>query len=102
MFILGNLIIGVTHVLDAVLSLFTLLIVASAVISLMNANPRNRLVMAVHSMTLPVFGMLRKKIPSKYWIYGQVDLIPLYTILIIILIQRGILPSIYQIGAGLQ
>ncbi|MDE0724166.1 MAG: YggT family protein [Alphaproteobacteria bacterium] len=98
MFILGNLIIGVTHVLDAVLSLFTLVIVASAIISFTSISPRNKFVLAVNALTFPVFGKLRKMLPSKYWLYGQADLIPLYTILIIILIQRGILPSLYQIG----
>ena len=98
MFILGNLIIGLTTVLDSVLFLFTIIIIASAVISWVNADPRNQIVRIIHNLTTPIFKMVRRKMRTTY---GNMDLAPIIVILIIMFIQAGIVPSLYKIGANL-
>lgn len=98
MFILGNLIIGLTTVLDSFLFIFTIIILASAVISWVNADPHNPIVRIIHNVTQPVYRKIRRKINT---VYGNMDLTPIVLILIIMFIQNGIIPSLYQIGRGL-
>jgi YggT family protein len=98
MFILGNLIIGITTVLDSFLFIFTIIILASAVISWVNADPHNQIVRIIRGLTEPLYRKIRKKIKTNY---GQMDLTPIILILVIMFIQAGILPSLHQIGRQL-
>lgn len=98
MFIVGNLIIGLTTVLDSFLFIFTIIILASAVISWVNADPYNPIVRVIHGLTQPVYRKIQRKIKT---VYGNMDLTPIILILIIMFIQSGIIPSLYQIGQGM-
>lgn len=98
MFILGNLIIGLTTVLDAFLFIFTIIILASAVISWVNADPYNPIVKVIRNLTDPVYKKVRRKIKTTY---GAMDFTPIILLLIIMFVQSGILPSLHQIGRSL-
>ncbi len=98
MFIIGNLLIGLTTVLDSFLFVFTIIILASAIISWVNADPYNPIVRVINNLTTPVYRQVRRRIKTNF---GNMDLTPLILLFIIMFIQSGILPSIREIGIRL-
>lgn len=98
MFILGNLVIGLTTVFDSFLFIFTIIVVASVVVSWVNADPRNPIVRVIHNLTQPVLGKIRKHVRTQF---GGIDIAPLLLLLVIMFIQSGIVPSLYVIGQKL-
>ena len=99
MYILGNLIIGLASVTDAILFLAQIMVIASVIISWVNADPYNPIVRTINMFTLPIYKKVQQKIPTTY---GSLDLTPLIVLLAIMFIQSGILPSVYQIGTSLK
>lgn len=98
MFIIGNLLIGLATVLDSVLFIFTIIIIASAVISWVNADPHNQIVRIIHQLTSPIFRMVRRKIRTNF---ANMDFAPIIVLLIILFVQSGIVPSIFALGSRL-
>ena len=99
MFILGNLIIGLTQVLDSLLFVYTLVIFASVIISWLHAPAYNPIVKVVHQLTTPVYSMVQKKIPTTF---GALDLTPIILLLGISIVRAGILPSLTDIGLRMK
>ncbi|MBK8165723.1 MAG: YggT family protein [bacterium] len=67
----------------AVLQVYTWVIVARVILSWVNPNPRNELLLWVIRLTEPVLGPLRRLVP-----FGGLDLSPLLAWLLIQLLMR--------------
>ncbi len=98
MFMLANIIIGLTKVLDTVLTLYFWIIVIRAILSWVNPDPYNPIVRFLYQITEPVLGRVRRYIPYL----GGIDISPLVVILIIYFIQAGIIPSLYELASRLK
>ena len=75
-----------------VLDIYSLIIVAAALISWVNADPYNPIVQFLRRVTEPVLRPIRNVL-SRY--QTGLDFSPLVAILIIQFIQRVILPSLF-------
>ena len=98
MYAIGHLLIGLTTVLDSFLFILTIIIIASAVVSWVNADPYNPIVRIIHNLTSPIYKKIRKKIPT---VYGTIDFTPIILIFMIMFVQSGILPIVKQFGISL-
>ncbi|WKZ32515.1 MAG: YggT family protein [Thermodesulfobacteriota bacterium] len=98
MFMLANIIIGLTKVLDTVLTLYFWIIVIRAILSWVNPDPYNPIVRFLYQITEPVLGRVRRMLPQM----GGLDISPLVVILIIYFIQAGIIPSLYELASRLK
>lgn len=98
MYILGNLLLGLASVANSVLFVYTIIIIASAVISWVNADPNNQIVRIIHMLTEPVYKKLRQKIPTTI---GGLDLTPVILLLLIQFIQIAVISSISMFGFSL-
>ncbi|MBE7414592.1 MAG: YggT family protein [Deltaproteobacteria bacterium] len=98
MFMLANIIIGLTKVLDTVLTLYFWIIVIRAIISWVNPDPYNPIVRFLYQITEPVLGRVRRILPQM----GGLDISPLIVILIIYFVQAGIIPSLYELANRLK
>tara|TARA_R110000868_G_scaffold218576_1_gene469005 strand:- start:150165 stop:150473 length:309 start_codon:yes stop_codon:yes gene_type:complete len=98
MYILGNLLIGLATVLNSVLFILTIVIIASAIVSWVNADPYNPIVRIINQITTPIYRKIRRKIPT---VFANMDFTPIILLLIIMFIQSGLIPSIMQFGAQL-
>ncbi len=63
MFIFGNLFQAVAYILDTVLTIYMYIIIASAVLSWVNPDPYNPIVRFLYSVTEPVLGPIRRRLP---------------------------------------
>lgn len=89
MMLAGNLLSGLGYVFDLVLNMLQLVVFASIIISWLGAPPSNPIVGMVHAITEPMYRPFRK-LTRKFG--GPLDWAPLLVILIIVFLQRSIVP----------
>jgi len=95
MFILGNLIEAVARILDVGLTLYMWIIIIRALISWVNPDPYNSIVMFLYRITEPVLSTVRRWIPL-----GNIgiDISPIIVILAIIFLQSFLVQSMMQVA----
>jgi YggT family protein len=97
MFILGYPLQALAIIASGLITFYILVILAAAICTWVNADPRNGLVRALRLLTEPALKRLRRFVP----VVGGVDLSPLALVVILMFVQRGILPIIERMAAFL-
>ncbi len=75
------------------LSLYSWVIIAAALITWVSPDPRNPVVQFLFRVTEPVLRPVRQLLPP--WKTGGLDLSPLIVLIAIQIVERVILPSLY-------
>ena len=75
------------------LDVYSWIIIAAALISWVQPNPRNPIVVFLARVTEPVFEPVRRLLPP--WKTGGLDLSPLIVLIAIQFVQRVVLPLLY-------
>ena len=97
MFILSNFITALASVLNAVLGVMTWVIFFRAVISWVSPDPSNPIVQFLERVTEPILAPIRRVMPPM-----GVDLSPIIAFLIILFLQKFLVPTLYDIGFSLR
>lgn len=97
MFVLGYPLLAAVQIVDSLLLIYTLVIVAAAVLSWVNPDPLNPLVRALRTMTEPALEALRPYIPLA----AGLDLTPLALIVAISFVRLGVLPVLGQMARAM-
>jgi YggT family protein len=98
MFMLGNFLIAIAKLINFVLGAYIWVVIGSAVISWVNADPYNPIVRFLRQATDPLLLKIRRVLP----VMGGLDLSPMVLILIIVFLQSFLVPTLLQIGQSLQ
>jgi YggT family protein len=99
MFIISQFFVAMSEVLDIALELYKWIVIASALISFVNPDPYNPIVKFLRNATEPIFRLIKRYIPTVIY---NVDFAPFIVILIIIFLQKFLVPIIYNIGMSLR
>jgi YggT family protein len=99
MFVISNLLAAVAKVLDIVLTIFTWIIIARAILSWVSPDPYNPIVRFIHNVTEPVLYQVRRKIPLSF---GGIDFSPIIIILVVIFLQQFVVQSLHQFAMTLR
>ena len=94
MFVVNNFFTALGSVVYYVLELYMYVVIARALISWVNPDPWNPIVQFLEKVTEPALAPLRRMIG---WKLG-VDVSPIILILIIMFLQKFIVPSLFQMG----
>jgi YggT family protein len=94
----SNFIIALAKVLDIILTVYMWVIVARALISWVNPDPYNKIVIFLYRITEPVLRPIRKIIPRHNL---PIDFAPLAVLLIIFFLQYFLIQTLIQIATGL-
>lgn len=86
---------AMSYTLDIALEIYKWMVIVSALISFVNPDPYNPIVRFLRSATEPVYRKIRKFVPTVVY---NVDFAPFIVILLIIFLQKFLVPVIYQIG----
>lgn len=97
MFIVGNFITALAHVLDIVLNLYMWVIIIRALISWVSPDPYNPVVRFLIRSTEPVLAPIRRYIPIT-----GIDISPIVAIFAIIFIRSAVIQSLVQLGHQLR
>jgi YggT family protein len=98
MFVLGNFIIGLAKVIDIILTIYMWIIIARALISWVNPDPYNKIVIFLYRVTEPVLRPIRRMLP---WHNMGIDLSPLIVMLVIFFLQYFLVGSIIGLAQRL-
>lgn len=98
MFVVGNTLLGFATVLDYVLTFYTWIVIARALISWVNPDPWNPIVQFLSRATEPVLAPIRRRLG---WSMG-VDLSPLIVIVVIWFLQIAVVQSIKDIAVRMN
>ena len=94
MFVVSNFFTALGSVVYYVLELYMYVVIARALISWVNPDPWNPIVQFLEKVTEPALAPLRRMIG---WRMG-IDVSPIILILIIIFLQKFIVPSLFQMA----
>ncbi|MBP9733901.1 MAG: YggT family protein [Candidatus Omnitrophica bacterium] len=100
MFVLANFITAVAQVLSAVLSIYSWIIIIRALISWVNPDPYNPIVVFLHRVTDPVLEPLRRLLPPER--LGGIDISPILALLAIMFTRFFLINSLYDIAAQVR
>ena len=92
---MGHFIGGLAHVLDIIFNLVQLLVIASVVISWVNADPYNPIVRMISALTEPIYRPIRR---FTQRISANFDLSPIVVILIVVFLQKSLIPYLLEIS----
>jgi len=95
MFVLNNFMIAMAKVIDMVLTLYMWIIVFRAVISWVNPDPYNQIVIVLYRITEPVLGPIRRMLPMRNI---GIDFSPIIVILIIVFLKYFIVETMIQLA----
>ncbi|MDD5525766.1 MAG: YggT family protein [Smithella sp.] len=98
MFVLSNLIIALAKVIDIVLTLYMWIIIFRAVISWVNPDPYNQIVVFLYRVTEPVLQPIRRKLPMRN---VGIDISPIIVILVIFFLKYFLVETVIQLAARL-
>ena len=98
MFVLSNFVVALARIIDIVLTLYMWLIIARALISWVNADPYNQIVIFLYKATEPLLRLVRRTIPFRNI---GIDLSPMIVILVIIFLQYFLVETIIQFARTL-
>jgi YggT family protein len=98
MFVFSNFIVALAKVIDIVLTIYMWIIVFRALISWVNPDPYNQIVVFLYRFTEPVLGPIRRRLPM-----GNIgiDFSPIIVILVIIFLQYFLVQTMIQMAAHL-
>jgi len=97
MFVLNNFIIAIARVIDIILTVYMWIIIARALISWVNPDPYNKIVIFLYRVTEPVLRPIRRIIPRHNL---PIDFAPLVVLLIIIFLQSFLVKTMLQMATG--
>ncbi len=95
MFIAGNFLEAIARVLDIALTAYYWIIIVRALVSWVNADPRNPIVQFLHRATEPVLTPIRRWLPTWRW---GIDFSPLVAILAVIFVQQFLVRSLGELA----
>ena len=80
--------------LSSLMTIYSWVIIAAALISWVSPDPRNPVVMFLRQVTEPVLAPVRRLLPP--WKTGGLDLSPLIVLIAIQFVERVILPTLVR------
>lgn len=95
MFVIGNLLLALAHVLDPLLTILMWLVVIRALLSWVNPDPYNPLVRILYSLTDPLLNFIRIRLPLRIY---PLDLSPIILILFIIFLKYFLISTLIRLG----
>ena len=101
MFVLGNVLMGLGVALLWFFRFYTYVLIARAVISWVNADPRNPIVQFLHSVTDPLVRVIRRLLPTNLR-YFPIDIAFLMLFALAIFCEFAIAQTLIDIGVRMH
>jgi YggT family protein len=93
MFIIANFINALAYILDFALTIYMYILIARAILSWVNPDPYNPIVIFLYRATEPLLQRVRRVLPNT----GGLDLSPLLILLAIFFLQKFVVSSLFEL-----
>ncbi|HEY7510393.1 MAG TPA: YggT family protein [Vicinamibacteria bacterium] len=101
MFVFANVLTGLARVLEMVLWLYMWILIGRAVVSWVNADPRNAIVRFLRSVTDPPVELIRRRLPRNLRYY-PLDIAFLVLVGLVIFAQYAVVQTLLDISLRLR
>jgi YggT family protein len=101
MFVLGNVLTGIAQVLSGILLVYQWILIARAITSWVNADPRNAIVRFLYMATEPPLRVVRRWLPMSLR-YFPLDIAFLVLFGLVIFAQYAVVQSLLDVAARLR
>ena len=98
MFVLSNLLTAIAGVLGMVLTLYMYIVIARALLSWVNPDPRNPIMRFLYNATEPLLYRVRRVLPFL----GGIDFSPLVVILGIYFLQSFLVTTLVEVAVRMR
>ncbi|HON59545.1 MAG TPA: YggT family protein [Smithella sp.] len=98
MFVLSNFIVALAKIMNMVLTLYMWIIIFRALISWVNPDPYNQIVIILYRITEPVLGPIRRMLPLRNI---GIDFSPVVVLLIIMFLKYFLVDTLIQLAQRL-
>jgi len=98
MFIIANLLLAFAKISEILLTLYTYVIIARAIVSWVNPDPYNPIVNFLYRATEPILRRVRSLLPHL----GGIDVSPLLVLLVVQFLQQFIVASVKELALSLK
>jgi len=98
MFIVSNFLLAFARITDIVLTIYTYILIGRALLSWVNPDPYNPIVMFLNRVTEPILYRVRRLIPDL----GGLDISPIVVLLAIYFLQKFAVNSVYDLAFQLK
>jgi YggT family protein len=98
MFVLSNLLTAIAGVLSLVLTVYMYIVIARALVSWVNPDPRNPIVRFLYNATEPLLYRVRGVLPFM----GGIDFSPLVVIVGIYFLQSFLVSTLVEVAARMR
>jgi len=95
MFVLSNFIVALAKIIDIVLTLYMWIVIFRAIISWVNPDPYNQIVIFLYRVTEPVLRPIRRKLPMSN---AGIDFSPVVILLVIIFLKYFFVETMIQMA----
>lgn len=95
----GNILYGLAKVLDLILTGYTYILIARALVSWVSPDPYNPIVRFLHQVTEPVLGPLRRRLPV---VFGGIDFSPIAVILAAQFLRYALVSSLLELASRMR
>jgi YggT family protein len=99
MFVAGNFVLALARLLELVINAYIWIIIARALISWVNPDPRNPIVRFLHRVTEPVLRPVRYRMPT---LAMGLDLSPMVVILVLYFLDSFLVSKLVDLALGLR
>lgn len=99
MFVVENFIVALAKIIDIVLTIYIWLILGRAIISWVNPDPYNQIVVFLYRVTEPVMAPIRRLIPIRGL---GIDISPIIVIMIIYFLQTFLVKTMIQMTGHIR
>jgi YggT family protein len=98
MFVLSNLVVALAKIINIALTVYMWIIIFRALISWVNPDPYNQIVIFLYRVTEPVLGPVRRIFPMRNI---GIDFSPIIVLLIILFLQYFLVETMIQLAQRL-
>lgn len=95
MFVLSNFIMALAQILNIILTVYMWIIIVRALISWVNPDPYNQIVILLYRITEPVLGPVRRMLPMRNI---GLDFSPIIVLLVIMFLKYFLVETMIQIA----
>lgn len=99
MFVMENFIVALAKIIDMGLTLYIWIIIGRAIISWVNPDPYNQIVVFLYRVTEPVMAPIRRLLPLRGL---GIDISPIIVIMIIYFLQMFLVKTMIQFSGYLR
>lgn len=98
MFILGNFLYSIAHLVEALLTILYWLVIVRALISWVNPDPFNPIVQFLYRTTDPILAPIKKFLPTL----GPIDLSPIIAFFVLYFLKLFLVSSLVGLATRLR